>query len=334
MHRYVRLTAPYLVAILLEGWVYRHFVSGPVAQKMTVGPMSSHDMCEKYWYTDLLYINNLDPYKGQAHCLGQGWYLANDMQFFVLAPIFIFLLFKKPMVGLIGTLGAILASTIATGVITAHFKLGPSSVADLNPDDFWLLYNKPWVRITPYLVGIIGGWLYWKMGEETKRGVETLPAWLKVMCAVPLWAITIAIQYAVVFGLYDTMVDVFSTNKNPSTAISVSYGMLARIAWGIALTVQILLCQCGLGGFINSLLSWSGWQVLSRLTYSVFLLHIGIFVLLVSQMRHAIFVRPDFEYITFYLGFLTMSYLAAAVLYLTVEQPVANLEGITYRKKS
>ena len=50
-------------------------------------------------------------------------------------------------------------------------------------------------------------------------------------------------------------------------------------------------------------------------------------------MRHSFFLNPDFEFAVFYLGILAMSYLSAAVLYLTVEQPVANLEGISYRKK-
>ena len=73
--------------------------------------------------------------------------------------------------------------------------------------------------------------------------------------------------------------------------------------------------------------------MLGRLTYSVYLLHIGLFYLLVLQSRHAVYLNPDYEYVIIYLGVLSMSYLAAVVLYLTVEQPVANLENITIRRK-
>ena len=216
-------------------------------------------------------------------------------------------------------------SAVTAAVITAHYH------SSTYQDESWLLYNKPWIRITPYLVGILGGWFYWKWGQQITEGVKTLPEWLKVMCATPIWAVTAAVEYAVVFGLYDDVQNL-QKGKIPGEVESVFYESLARIAWSLSLTIQILLCQCGLGGFINSLLSWSGWQILSRLTYSVFLLHLGLMTVLFGQMRHSFFLNPDFEFAVFYLGVLAMSYLSAAVLYLTVEQPVANIEGISYRK--
>ena len=329
VHRYVRLTMPYLVAMLIEGWLYRLVMTGPRAQQTTTTDMGSHKMCEQYWYTNLLYINNMVPWKATGACLGQGWYLANDMQFFLIAPLFIVLLFGRPLLGVLATVGTMVCSAIAAAVITAHYHLSTYS----GTGGEWLLYNKPWIRITPYLVGILGGWFYWKWGQQITEGVKTLPEWLKVMCATPIWAVTAAVEYAVVFGLYDDLQNL-QKGKLPGEVESVFYQSLARIAWSLSLTIQILLCQCGLGGFINSLLSWSGWQILSRLTYSVFLLHLGLMTVLFGQMRHTIFLNPDFEFAVFYLGTLAMCYLSAAVLYLTVEQPVANLEGISYRRNT
>ena len=332
VHRYIRLTVPYLVAMLAEGWLYRLVMGGPRAQQMSTGPASTHEMCKKYWYSNLLYINNMFPWKPTGICLGQGWYLANDMQFFILAPVFIVLLFWRPLIGLLGTVGSIVSSAVAAAVITAVYHLGPAFTADTNQDDYWLLYNKPWIRIPPYLVGILGGWVYWKWGGVISTKVQSLSEWLKVVYAAPLWVVTAAVQYGVVCGLYRDIQEVQIHHSNPSEVDSVLYQSLARIAWSLSLTLQILLCQCGLGGFINSLLSWSGWQILARLTYSVFLLHIGLMTILFGQLRHPIFLNPDFEFSVLYLGILAISYLSAAVLYLTVEQPIANLEGMTYRK--
>ena len=331
VHRYVRLTMPYLIAMLVEGWLYRLVLNGPRAQQMSTGPASTHEMCKKYWYSNLLYINNMFPWKPTGICLGQGWYLANDMQFFVLAPIFIVLLFRRPLIGLLGTVGSIFCSAIAAAVITAVYHLGPAFTADTDQDDYWLLYNKPWIRITPYLVGILGGWVYWKWGGMISTKVQLLPQWLKVVYAAPLWVVTAAVQYGVVCGLYHDIQEVQTHHSNPSEVDSVFYQSLARIAWSLSLTLQILLCQCGLGSFINSLLGWSGWQILARLTYSVFLLHIGLMTILFGQLRHPIFLNPDYEFSVLYLGILAISYLSAAVLYLIVEQPIANLEGMTYR---
>ena len=74
--------------------------------------------------------------------------------------------------------------------------------------------------------------------------------------------------------------------------------MLARIAWALALTAQILCCACGLGGFINSILSWEGWLVLGRLTYSVYLLHLGLLSLLAVGLRNPFMFSPDFNFVS------------------------------------
>ena len=57
--------------------------SGPfAATKDTLGK------CDKYWWYNILYINNFKQDAGL--CVGHVWYLANDMQFFLLSPIFLY----------------------------------------------------------------------------------------------------------------------------------------------------------------------------------------------------------------------------------------------------
>ena len=50
-----------------------------------------------------------------------------------------------------------------------------------------------------------------------------------------------------------------------------------------------------IAGIINRILSWKGWIVLSRLTFSVYLLHYFIVQAFVVQLRHPFFYKPDFE---------------------------------------
>ena len=330
-HRYVRLTAPYLMMILLEGFLYRHLVSGPFSVEADIA--TNHETCKKYWWTNLLYINNLVPWNPTASpCLAQSWYLANDMQFFVISPIFIVLLFLYPKMGNKVHTVALGCSATAAGLITAYYNLEPSMSLG-NPQNFVKLYRVPWVRITPYLVGILGGWFYWCWGEEVKEIVKSVPVWKKALVALPFWVVTAVIEYEVVFGLWFDLKDRFLHGKPASKTDSIAYETLARIGWSLALLIQIFLCQFGLGGFINSLLSWKGWLVLSRLTYSVYLIHLGLISLIMTETRHSFSLEPDFEMAVFYLGVMLMSYLAAVVLYVCVEQPIASLESITYRKK-
>ena len=91
----------------------------------------------------------------------------------------------------------------------------------------------------------------------------------------------------------------YSTDPEFSTvAKSVSYESLARIAWSVALSVQIFACQAGFGGWINSFLTWNWLQPFSRLTYGVYLLHFGIASALITQLRHPFYYQTDFEVVS------------------------------------
>ena len=55
--------------------------------------------CAEDWYTNLLYYNNYQ----KDRCLGQSWYLAVEMQCFIITPVLILLMYWKPVVGNIFT---------------------------------------------------------------------------------------------------------------------------------------------------------------------------------------------------------------------------------------
>ena len=69
--------------------------------------------CKHYWWRNLLYSTNF-AYEVESdlgsYCLGQTWYLNNDMQFFLIAIFIIYPLWKMPKVGLPLAAGWIIAS--------------------------------------------------------------------------------------------------------------------------------------------------------------------------------------------------------------------------------
>ena len=340
LHRYIRLTAPYLVMILVDGFLYRQMVEGTL--ELDINRASSHEMCKEYWYTYILYVNNIVPWtpKHNTSCFGGSWFIANYFQFFIVTPIFVVLLYKKPMLGVTVTAGAVISSCMLAASLTAYLNLGPTMLLG-NAGNYLLLYRVPWIRVTAFLVGVLGGWFYWVFGDTMTDKARTLNAWKKFVCAAPIWVGTVATQYAVMFGLYQDMLNAIEQGINPdpserivSEVDSVSYQLMSRVTWSLALTTQIYLCQCGLGGVINSFLSWSGWLVMSKLTYSVYMVHVGFLGVLMSQLKHPFYIGPDFEFVVFYFGVIVVSYLGATVLYVCVEQPIAFLEGLIFKRRS
>jgi peptidoglycan/LPS O-acetylase OafA/YrhL len=55
--------------------------------------------CNDYWWSSFLYINNFVPTTISQGCFGWGWYLAADMQFYVLTPIVLIIYMKSKIAG-------------------------------------------------------------------------------------------------------------------------------------------------------------------------------------------------------------------------------------------
>uniref|UniRef100_A0A914DQ36 Uncharacterized protein n=1 Tax=Acrobeloides nanus TaxID=290746 RepID=A0A914DQ36_9BILA len=73
VHRIVRLTPPYYIAVIFYTYVFRSLTSNmPLYLIQGIDQFSPVLYCQKNWWTNFLFINNL--------CFGQGWYVATDMQ--------------------------------------------------------------------------------------------------------------------------------------------------------------------------------------------------------------------------------------------------------------
>lgn len=85
IYRYLRLTPVYLVAIIANELSLKHTYN----QSVFSPSIYDHVTCHHFWWRNILYINNWYPF--QELCMIWSWYLANDMQFYLMA-IFLLIL--------------------------------------------------------------------------------------------------------------------------------------------------------------------------------------------------------------------------------------------------
>eukprot|EP00058_Branchiostoma_floridae_P023935 XP_002609425.1 hypothetical protein BRAFLDRAFT_124632 [Branchiostoma floridae] len=134
-HRYWRLTPTYMFVLMLYMWVLPYMFSGPFWPPAPLDPY-----CGENWWTNLLYVNNV--VNDDRMCMGWTWYLANDMQFFVIGVPLVYILYRDMV----------------------HY------------------YDKPYCRIGPYLVGVAVGWLLVKIKKKQTKSrtlsVLMLVGWL------------------------------------------------------------------------------------------------------------------------------------------------------------
>ncbi|XP_071813468.1 nose resistant to fluoxetine protein 6-like isoform X2 [Apostichopus japonicus] len=313
-HRYWRLTPAMAVTMLFYVFITPYFGHGPFAQTL-----SAREDCPKYWWTNLLYINNFYPIHDAQICIGWVWYLANDMQFFIISPLIILPLYYIPWLGM--SLIAVLCagSMCATAALMAVYNF-PAAIMDITTatqsDDTFtdVIYNKPYCRITPYLVGMLLGYVIYKYPRKSIK--------LHWVIALLGWIVATGIAFACIFSLYNYY------NIGPwSKAANVIYQMFCRFAWGVFLAWVVFACHYGYGGWVNSLLGHPAWAPLGRLTYTAYLIHPIILSLFLQHQGSPFYL--SLTLIAFYFaGVSLLTYACAAIFSLTVEFPLVGLEKL------
>lgn len=103
LHRFMRLF-PLMAFTLFFFWKFLVLYGGDGPMFFMYDTMTE---CSKYWFWHLLFLNNIIPWKAMDNCMHWTWYIANDMQFFLLVPLFVQLYFNRRKVFFI-TLGSIM----------------------------------------------------------------------------------------------------------------------------------------------------------------------------------------------------------------------------------
>ncbi|KAK7095528.1 nose resistant to fluoxetine protein 6-like [Littorina saxatilis] len=316
-HRFWRLTPPYLLVILMYLSLGKYWGSGP----MWADTQPDRDNCRKSWWTNLLYINN---FVHDDHvCLGQSWYLANDMQFYILSPLIFVPLYCSPLYGTAAVLVFLIATIITPAAVTMKWHLAPGIIAPVdaapNGGNYMMdYYIKPYNRMGPYLVGMVTGYFLYRTDCKCK-----LPKVVNVIC----WCVAAACALAVLYGLYHT-----SQGHPMSLPVSALHNAVSRTVWGAAVAWVIFACVTGNGGFVNSILSWKALVPLSRLTYCIYLLHImTLYGYLFS--RDTVFYYSDANVVVLFLATLVACYMLSAVVSLAFEAPMMALEKVILNYK-
>ena len=327
VHRYIRLTGVYAIAIGLTATLLRQFATGPQSYQIELDPTS----CQESWWINLLYINNLYPQwkMTQPWCLGQSWYLANDMQFFIISPVFIYALWKSQIVGLSLSFLGLLAGTIVPMVIVYQkdLELSPSFPNILNDPYAYMLdlYIVPWCRFQPYISGIIFGYLLHRMRDTPKLNIN--PYHL-----IWIWAVIGAIGALVVYGLSPYVAEYLEAGAMITVGTlptRIAYNGLHKLAWSICLGWVILACTKGAAGPINSILSWKAWIPLARLSYCIYLVHMIVIAYFTSIFTFSVTFTHAFA-MYWILAMLCFSTFFAYIMSIGFEVPITHLERVIF----
>ncbi|XP_050471975.1 nose resistant to fluoxetine protein 6-like [Bombus huntii] len=296
--RYIRLTPAYFVVILITilnfTWDDHVSVLLPIEHP--------HTKCSKYWWTNILYINNF--YRWDELCLTWSWYLPNDMQFFVFGTFLLMLSITHYNIAMgigIVTLLSSIGSLVYTG-----YTLNYQPTLDGQYRTMSEIYIRPWCRIPPYLIGMATCHLLTKWNYKLHFSKK---------CLIVGWSLAILCNCSILFGL---------ANRNISFGLSVLYLTLSRTCWALGIAWLVVACTTNNGGIVNKILSLDIFIILGKLTYGAYLLN-PVTILLAYSLNYYVLYINIVTFGIYSIAMVTCSFSASILLSATIEMPFISL---------
>ena len=183
-------------------------------------------------------------------CAPWSWYLANDFQFFCLSPVFLILMTTIAPLAWVVLVSTAIASWISIVWMIDH--------RPLEATDFDVLYDKPWIRISPYLIGLATGVMIVKLDTIPVENTLRNRVW-----ALLGWLMSAALALSVVYGVYHARV----TGPDLATPLGKLNTSLSRSAWSLSMAWVTLACVRGWGGPVDWILSLPPLRFSSRFQF-------------------------------------------------------------------
>ncbi|XP_011168766.1 nose resistant to fluoxetine protein 6 isoform X2 [Solenopsis invicta] len=306
VYRFCRLTTPYMFVLGVVEVSMKYFYTNSVFEP----PTADHYNCPNYWWRNMLYINTWFPV--EQMCMLWSWYLADDTQFYIVGGVILILATNHFKIAAFALVSLLISSWVTTGYIALVNNHMPSLDDPLALFD--KIYDKPWTRLGPYLIGMTVGYFLFKTDCKLKMSKTTV---------VVGWLLSFACLLSLLYGLYEA-------ELTPVTAAA--YSSLSHSAWALSLAWIVIACSTGYGGYVNKILSWPLLYPFSRVTYCSYLVHPLVIRLTAMNLDSPFHLGKDIMMIMF-LGQLVLSYALSFVISIAFEAPVVSMLKIVSPKK-
>ncbi|XP_051863889.1 nose resistant to fluoxetine protein 6-like isoform X1 [Drosophila albomicans] len=311
LHRYLRLTPVLGVAIPMYMKLLPLMSDGPVTDRISFGDF---EVCKRTWYLSLLYVQN---YATGDMCLDHTWYLAVDMQLYILSPIFLIALYKwgKKAAGGIFVFMLLLSGCLFATMMTNKYQFY-LEMGGMTGEALTKVYHATHTHAAPWLIGLLCGYfLHLNRNRTFKLNHSVI--WLG-------WIVSLALMFVSLFALYPAT----QSGAAALTTLEQSfYYTLTRIAWPLSLCWVVFACMKGYGGLADSFLSSPLWQPLSRLSYSAYIFHVYIELVNDKRVRSTVYLS-NYDMMLSFWGSFGFTVLMAYVMYIILEAPLGALEGM------
>ncbi|XP_072942310.1 nose resistant to fluoxetine protein 6-like [Epargyreus clarus] len=319
LHRWSRLTPGNAIVILFTATWLRHLGSGPL---WNLNVTSVATDCRNYWWQHLLFFNNY--VKQDKSCAIHSWHVATEMQLFTVGLVAYVATVSRGRYLVLALLG--LAGMVGPAL---HVWLQDLDALVLHRPEFYRAFENDTYRsmhvlghnnLSCYAIGMATGFISYYC---VRNKIEYSSKLLKFLT----WCVPPA-----VVGVFLSGSLFYIDGERPHVAIRMAYAACHRATLGVMIALLILNLVMKFEDLIREFLEWRGWVVISKLSYSVYLLHVNFIHVLLgarTQLSHVSF----FHVIINHFGVVSLTFLVSVPFHLMLEAPLLSLTKIALSKE-
>ncbi|OMJ91130.1 hypothetical protein SteCoe_6394 [Stentor coeruleus] len=337
LHRFLRIIPVYMFCLFFFWTLQKHLGSGP--GYVLIDEFFNGD-CQDYWYTNLIFLNNFIPEGRGSGCVEVGWYLANDMQFFIVASI-IFVLYIKTsrVLGWVLIILMCIIGCVSAGIVAHLHELNTIIFAiDKCQEYIEYYYTKPYTRSPPYFLGIICGMILYTVKHYKENSVvyDKLAHKIVKSCENAFFRYSV---FLIGWGIVNVFIFTeFNTFNKPGSSYDFSYWTgnenaiymtFNRFGFGLGLSMVLLPLLLGYFRPISQFMLLYPWCILAKLTFAVYLIHLPIMEI-VWKSQGSSYNYGVYLNIQNTVYFFVLSNFFAVPIVFGIEMPTVNLEKLVF----
>ena len=260
VNRYLRLSIPLALTITVYVGIIPLLINQTMGAKMHA--LEEAHECKMSWWRHMLYINIWpDENNSTDGCIGQTWYLAFEMEWFLASPLLIYPLWR----GKFGRIQKVIGILWWTVWFVAFYHFNMMWASDTNGyNEFAQKWSLPGWDFAPfggrshcYMLGLMTGYIL-----HTTKNTDIKIPWI---VNIAIWTMVSGVALSLIYGTYD--MDTYNKYK--------AWMIMNRAVWGLCLSWVVFACVKGYGGLVNDFLSWGLWGPISKISFMTYLFHMS-----------------------------------------------------------
>lgn len=283
----------------------------------------------QYLWSNLLFASNY--IEGQRHIIPVAWSLDVQMQFYLILPFLVYLMYatRAPLL----TLTALIVGSVVWRfwVVASDPQIYTRPFYDIIYDSDYgsllanTLYYDIDVRIGSFFMGMMVAYLHHFHGKR-----------LQAFFSRHMLINTVLVVSGVVMIVLALCLPV----EDKTAALYQHFSPTFNLVWlafdrylyclGLSVLLIMALCPVGIGRWVEWVLSWPIWHPVAQLIFSIYLFHF-IFIVVAAALtfwttdRHSIEVVHTYQVFLIFVWAVALTMAFATVLHIFIEKPFLTL---------